>query len=241
MSDLSLDKMLDICERNCRGMDAPLEKRLNAMAIDIRRLAPQFAEAVDRIVKHWQDFGAGIAAPRIGDLMPEFVLPDQNGHLISLSSLLKISDVVIAFHRGHWCPYCVINAEELARITPEIHAAGGQLVVITPEVLKFNRKFITNVEAPYPMLTDLDSGYALDLNLAVKITDEKRVIMEQLGWGISDFQDSDNWILPIPATFVVGQNGIIRGRFVDPDYRKRMAIEDLLAALKNRENVKSAV
>ena len=38
--------------------------------------------------------------------------------------------------------------------------------------------------------------------------------------------------LPIPATFVVGQDGHIKARFVDPDYRNRMAIEDLIAALK---------
>ena len=39
-------------------------------------------------------------------------------------------------------------------------------------------------------------------------------------------------MLPIPATFVVGRDGRIKARFVDPDYRKRMAIEELIAALK---------
>jgi peroxiredoxin len=39
--------------------------------------------------------------------------------------------------------------------------------------------------------------------------------------------------MPIPATFVIAQNGRIAARFIDPDYRKRMAVEDLLAALKN--------
>ena len=39
-------------------------------------------------------------------------------------------------------------------------------------------------------------------------------------------------MLPIPATFVVGRDGRINARFVDPDYRKRMAIEELIAALK---------
>ena len=40
------------------------------------------------------------------------------------------------------------------------------------------------------------------------------------------------WMLPIPATFVVGKDGRIKARFVDPDYRKRMTIEDLIGALK---------
>jgi len=46
------------------------------------------------------------------------------------------------------------------------------------------------------------------------------------------YQGNDSWMLPIPATFVVGQDGRIKARFVDPDYRKRMAIDDLLAALR---------
>jgi peroxiredoxin len=41
-------------------------------------------------------------------------------------------------------------------------------------------------------------------------------------------------MLPIPATFVVGQDGRIKARFIDPDYRKRMAVEELIAALKQR-------
>jgi hypothetical protein len=45
------------------------------------------------------------------------------------------------------------------------------------------------------------------------------------------FKDNSLWMLPIPATFVVGQDGLIRARFIDPDYRNRMMISDMLAAM----------
>src|SRR5690349_23064111 len=45
------------------------------------------------------------------------------------------------------------------------------------------------------------------------------------------FHGNDGWVLPIPATFVVGRDGIVKTRFIDPDFRKRMEIDDLLAAL----------
>ena len=48
---------------------------------------------------------------------------------------------------------------------------------------------------------------------------------------IAKFQGNDSWMLPIPATFIVGRSGTIGARFVDPDYRRRMAIDDLVAAL----------
>jgi len=42
----------------------------------------------------------------------------------------------------------------------------------------------------------------------------------------------NSWMLPIPATFVVGRDGLIRARFIDPDYRNRMMISDMLAAMQ---------
>jgi peroxiredoxin len=78
---------------------------------------------------------------------------------------------------------------------------------------------------------DMDNGYALSLNLAIWLGAE----MQQMLSGRRDlpsFQGNDSWILPIPATFVVGRNGIIKARHVDPDYRRRMAIEELLAAMR---------
>jgi peroxiredoxin len=60
----------------------------------------------------------------------------------------------------------------------------------------------------------------------------RQFMRDQLGHDIASFQGNESWILPIPATFVVGRDGIVKARFVDPDYRKRMAIEDLIAALR---------
>ena len=47
-----------------------------------------------------------------------------------------------------------------------------------------------------------------------------------------DYQGNQTWVMPIPATFVVARDGVVTARFIDPDYRNRMTIEELLAALK---------
>jgi peroxiredoxin len=213
-------------------MDAPLSARLSAFADEVRRLDPAFADVVDRTVNRLRQSKAGSPAPSTGDQMPPFVLPDEEGHLVSLTDLLKQGPVVVSFHRGHWCPYCRMSADALAKIDPQVRAAGARLVLITPEVQQFTRKFKADVNASFPILTDLDSGYALELSLAIKIDDEKRVAMTQSGWDIALFQDNQSWTLPIPATFVVGSDGLVKARFVDPDYRKRMETEDLLTALQ---------
>jgi peroxiredoxin len=233
LKPISLDEQLDICTEQCRGMDAPLAARLAAFADDMQRLCPEYSDVLDRMLKRFYESGAGDGAPQLGDIMPPFVLPDEEGHLIALNELLQHGQVVVSFHRGHWCPYCRLNADALARIQGEIKNAGARLILITPETQKFSRELKADAKGTFPILTDMDSGYALELKIAVMMNTEMREAMTAAGWHISPFQDNDNWTLPIPATFVVGSNGRIKGRFVDPDYRKRMDIDDLLKAVRS--------
>ena len=154
--------------------------------------------------------------------------------LVTLDQLLERGPLVVAFHRGHWCPYCRINADALAKLNPTIADLGAQIVAIAPETEHFTSELKTDAKAPFPILTDLDNSYALQLGLAVWIDDEKRVAMVEAGCDISAFQANDSWTLPIPATFIVGRNGVVKARFVDPDYRKRMPLEHIVAALEMR-------
>ena len=43
---------------------------------------------------------------------------------------------------------------------------------------------------------------------------------------------TDAFELPIPATFVIAQDGVIRLAFVDPDYTKRLEPQDIVEALQ---------
>jgi peroxiredoxin len=79
----------------------------------------------------------------------------------------------------------------------------------------------------------LDNGYALSLNLVIWLGEEMVRFISAAGLDIPKYQGNDSWMVPIPATFVVGRDGRVKARFVDPDYRKRMAIEDLISALRN--------
>lgn len=233
MSEPTFAEVLEACTQRCREMDAPLAERLQAFAADVRRLSPEFADIVDRMVERLHSSEVGATAPRPGEPLPPFVLPDEAGRLVGLEQLLEQGPVVVAFHRGHWCPYCRINAEALARMHPKLRAAGAQLVVIAPETQEYTMELKADVTAPFPILSDLDCGYALQLELAIKIPEEKRRAMTAAGWNIADFNDNASWTLPIPATFVVGRDGKVKARFVDPDYRRRMDIENILKAVES--------
>jgi hypothetical protein len=71
----------------------------------------------------------------------------------------------------------------------------------------------------------------MSLDLTIWVGAEIQKMMEARRLDPTTSQGNSSWMLPIPATFVVGQDGLIRARFVDPDYRNRMMISDMLAAM----------
>jgi len=218
--------------RRCSDMDASLAERLQAFAGEVRRFRPEFQDAVDDLVARLRDNDAGKGAPAPGDTMPPFLLPDDAGHLVALEELLRQSPIAITFHRGHWCPYCRINIRALARAQQAIPPEAGQIIAIMPERQQFSAELKSDAEVPFPILTDMDNGYAMSLNLAIWVGPDLERMMANFGRRLPDYQGNDSWMLPIPATFIVGTDSRVTARFVDPDYRKRMDIEDMLAALR---------
>jgi peroxiredoxin len=78
------------------------------------------------------------------------------------------------FHRGQWCPYCRINTNALAQAHQQISSEGGQIVAIMPDREQFSSALKIVGRIPFPILTDMDNGYALSLNLAIWIGPKKR-------------------------------------------------------------------
>jgi peroxiredoxin len=210
---------LDEAFRRACDLDLSLQQQLCTHAETVRRERPEIAAAVDRLVTRLRRYGAGEAAPNIGDSMPLFVLPDESAQKLSLEELLDRGPVAVIFHRGHWCPYCRININALVE-AHKILPASAEIVAIMPDRQKFVADLKWQSHVPFPILIDSDNGYAMSLNLTI-----------WMGAEIPTFRGNSAWMLPIPATFVVGQNGLIRARFIDPDYRNRMMISDMLAAM----------
>ena len=233
MNGPQLSELLEDAFVECRDMDASLADRLQAFADAVRDMGEVFQTSVDALVARLREHEVGERAPKPGDPMPNFVLPDQRGHLLSLKELLKHGPAAVVFHRGQWCPYCRINTKALSEAQDQVAAVGGQIVAIMPDREHYTSALRENSGATFPILTDFENGYAMSLNLAFWVGAEMQAMMCQAGWDVAPSQGSDTWLLPVPATFVVGTDGLVKERFVDPDYRKRMAIGDLLAALQD--------
>src|ERR1051325_9212391 len=179
MTSLTQSNPLGEALRQCRDMDANINERLACYAAAVRKWTPEFAEAVDRLLGRLGKSDAGSTVPMPGDPMPPFALPDEAGQSVSLDMLLEKGPVAVTFHRGHWCPYCRININALARAQSDAAARGGHIVAIVPEIQEFAREMKWESHVDFPILTDLDNGYALSLNLVIWLGAEMERMMSE--------------------------------------------------------------
>jgi peroxiredoxin len=219
--------------RQICAMEAPLHERMEAFSTAVRRFGLPFAEAYDDLVARIRSGDAGSTAPGPGDRMPSFLLPDSSGRLLDLEDLLAAGPAVISFNRGHWCEYCVIELTALRQALNEIAAHGASVVSIMPETEVFTAKAAASAGNAFKILSDIDNSYALSLSLAIWLGERVRTLYLSHGLNLERYQASTSWFVPIPATFVVGRDGRIIARYVDPDFRHRMDIEDIIAALQS--------
>lgn len=205
-----------------------LAQKLRSIAARVAQDHPTYAKLADAFIERLRKSGAGRKAPEVGELLPPFLLPDTNGRLHSLAELSGGRGLVIAFVRGHWCSFCVAHVEALWEAAERIEAQGARIVVISPERARYAAALSS---AHVTVLCDMDSGYAGGLDLAVAMDPEMADELKGLGDDVCAFNGGAGWIVPIPATFVLDGAGRIQAKFIDADYRQRMSIEGLLAAL----------
>ena len=207
-----------------------LGERLAEIASEARQRDPEGSAVVDRFVSRLTQARSGDDAPQIGERLPPFMMPDHEGKLISSEQLLTRGPLVLVFHRGHWCPYCRMTIATLAEAQHRIGPA--KIVAISAETQRFTRRIRSETGANFTFLSDIDADYASAIGLAITVDPALIALYERAGKRIPDFQGSKGWVLPIPAVFVLDRHGMIHARHIDPDYRRRMEVEELLRAAK---------
>jgi peroxiredoxin len=213
-------------------MDAPLNERLRAYVDKLRELNFPFAEAYDELVARLTAGEIGAEAPRPGERMPSFLLPSHAGKLVSLDERLAKGPLVLIFGRGHWCPFCRIELRTIASYRDEIAQYGAEVVSILPDRQEFTERLRAETLDALTILSDIDNGYALSLGLVMWLGDRLRELMKGRGYHLENYQGNEGWFVPLPATFVIGRDGSIVSRHVDPEFRQRMDVGDIITALR---------
>ncbi|MCA1055806.1 AhpC/TSA family protein [Rossellomorea aquimaris] len=175
------------------------------------------------------DQGKGLS---IGEKIPFFTLPDATGNEVSIQNLLQKGPVILTFYRGGWCPYCNMELRAYQELLDDIHDAGAELVAISPQTPDATLSTKEKNELQFTVLSDEGNKTADAFNLVYKLPPYLVDIYQERGLDLEKANDSDEWTLPVSATYVIKQDGTIAYEYTKADYKDRAEPSDVVAELK---------
>jgi peroxiredoxin len=168
-----------------------------------------------------------------GDQAPMFALPNATGKTVSLESHLKQGPVVLTFYRGVWCPYCNLQLKTYQAILPQINEANAKLIAVSPMTPDNSMSMKETNALQFEVLSDVGNKVARQYTTVFRNADAPIQAMQELGYDFFSFYKDDSAELPVPATFVIGQDQtILLAKSGGGDYRQRIEPEDILRVLE---------
>jgi len=171
-------------------------------------------------------------ALKVGDRMIDFTLPDTFGKMISLSDKLEDGNVVISFYRGGWCPYCNLELRAFQEILPEIERAGASFIAISPETPDNSLNTSEKNNLKFSVLSDIDNVVAKEIGLLFQMPEDLRTLYyDTFKIDLPKHNGNSDYELPMAATYVINQEGIITYAFVSEDYTERAEPLEILKVI----------
>lgn len=171
-------------------------------------------------------------ASKTGDTAPGFTLPDVDGEPVSLASLLEDGPVVLVWYRGGWCPYCNLTLRAFEQALPDITAAGGRLVAVSPELPDNTAETVKENGLEFTVLSDVGNIVAKQYGVVFTLTPEVHAKYDA-AFGFDAHNGESTGELPLAATYVIDRDGTIRYAFLDADYTKRAEPSAVVEALRS--------
>ncbi len=215
----------------------------SAPAIDLRPLREIFAERKDLIAKYVPPDSQAIhqrvvaelkeqrlaeKALPVGAKAPPFSLKDHNGKLVSSIELLSKGRLVICFIRGRWCPFCVCQMEAMNVIAPNIQEEGATLVAISPQTVQQSSFMHDQHKLYFPLLSDDGNAVARQFRIVYKVPDYQQEVYKRAFVNLPHVNGDNSWESPVPATFILDQDGTVVFSFANEDYTERPEPLDIL-------------
>ena len=145
---------------------------------------------------------------RVGDVAPDFTLPDQTGKPVRLHDLLGERTVVLYFYPKDETPGCTLEARAFRDSFDAFTAQGAQVVGVSADSVRSHRRFAERHRLPFLLLSDRDGAvrglYGVEKTLG---------------------------ILPGRVTYVIDKAGVVRHVYSSQLRATRHSVEALHALL----------
>jgi peroxiredoxin len=199
----------------------------------IARYVPAETQAVHRrVIADLKADGIESRALSVGAKAPQFELQDHNGKPVRSLDLLGRGSLVICFIRGRWCPFCVGQLEAMNQVLDQVKSAGASLIAISPQIVKQSFFMADQHKLRFPLLSDAYNEVARQFGLVYRVPEDQRAIYQRAFINLPFANGDDSWELPVPATYALDRQGIVRYASVNADYTERPEPAEILESLK---------
>jgi len=175
-------------------------------------------------------------ALQIGAKVENFSLVNHNGESIELNDLLNKGPVIVSFYRGSWCPYCNLELKALNDYLAQFKTQSAQLIAISPQLPDETLSTKQKNELDFDVLSDVCNKVAEQFGLLFTLDERIQALYTQFGIDFEHYYGDKSFKLPLPATYVINQEGVITYAFLNEDYTLRAEPIDIMAALESEQN-----
>jgi len=179
---------------------------------------------------------AGYPLLSVGDTIKDFTIPTPysptGSEEISLGSLLEKGPVVLTFFRGSWCPYCRGELSDIQDNIEKFNKLGATVLAISPESGDKSEELADKLDIGFYIGHDENNELASSLGLTFEL--DSKTIEKYKGYNINvpEANGTQNWELPIPATYIIDQDFTVKFVFDDENYSKRASYKKLVKVVK---------
>jgi peroxiredoxin len=198
----------------------------------IARMAPERLATMEGATALLRASGIEASALKTGARVSDVTMTDALGKPVRLADELAKGPVIVVFYRGGWCPYCNLTLRAYQQLLPRIRALGANMIAITPETPDRSLTTSEKNALEYKVLSDANLRAAAAFGLAFELPPDLQAVYLKAGNDLREINGSGQWSLPVPATYVIGQDGTVLYAHVDADYRNRAEPAEALAALE---------
>ncbi|MGB5988545.1 MAG: peroxiredoxin-like family protein [Marinifilaceae bacterium] len=174
---------------------------------------------------------------KVGDKAIDFTLTNAVGKKVNLYDMLKKGPVVLTWYRGGWCPFCNLQLQYLQNSLDSYKELGANIIAISPEKPDSSLSTIEKHKLEFEVLTDSNNKTGKKYGLVYKLSKQlNELYKKSFAIDLAKINDNAPNELPVPATFVIDQKGIIKYVFIDADYTRRAEPFDILEVLEEIKN-----
>ena len=211
-----------------------LHENIASLKSQIEQKLPASTRAImDQATSNLKSSGIMDGVVKVGEALPSFTLPSQDGMPVDLARLLVDGPLVVSVFRGAWCPYCMLELEALEKEAQGFRDAGATLLIISPQSQAASAKMKADKGFSFDILSDLGNLYTQRLGLVFSLPDDLRKVYSGIGIDLPAFNGTDAWQLPMPARLVVGKDGLVRDTNINADYTSRPEPSETVRILKS--------